>query len=150
MRVVFLDFDGVLNSALFFMTYPGKKERLDPAAVKRLDVLVKRAGAKVVVTSSWRAKHSVEGLARFLKEAGFSGEVAGVTPDLGAVAACDVGFTRCREIEAFLQQHPSVSDYVILDDLFLEDLAHAQVKTEFEMGLGDEHVEMALGILGVD
>jgi len=149
-RIVFLDFDGVLNSALFFMTYPGSKERLDPVAVRRLDELVRRAGAKVVVTSTWRIKHSAEALARFLAEAGFSGEVVGVTPELGAVAACDVGWTRCREIEAWLEEHPSVSVFVILDDLLLEDLAHAQVKTEFEMGLGDEHVEMAMGIFGVD
>jgi len=149
-RVVFLDFDGVLNSRAFLVRPEGSGDRLDPAAVSRLDQLAKRSGAKVVVTSTWRLKYSLSELSLMLREHGFEGEIIGATPALHLPGACDIEFVREQEIRSWLDEHPSVTDYVVLDDLFLEALAHVQVKTEFEEGLTEEHVEIALSVLGVD
>lgn len=45
MKVVFLDFDGVLNSLELVRRDPGPLDRLDHLAVTRLNTLVQRSGA---------------------------------------------------------------------------------------------------------
>jgi DNA-binding CsgD family transcriptional regulator len=150
MKVVFLDFDGVLNSVEFMQRDPGPFDRLDPVAVARLDTLVRRSGARVVVSSTWRLQHSVQDLHRRLAELGFTGEVAGVTPELRAavVRNADPCEVRCMEIQAWLAASAEpVRRFVVLDDTALDDLAPYLVRTDFLTGLGDEHVEQALALL---
>jgi hypothetical protein len=148
MKVIFLDFDGVLNSAAFLLGKPGTKDELDPAAVARLNALVERSGAVVVVTSTWRFGRPRADLQRILDKVGFSGHVLDRTPEVASSGLVDPGWTRSQEIKAWLGKNPSVERYVVLDDLLLEEFAHVQVKTEFEDGLSDGHVEMALGFIG--
>ncbi len=149
MKVVFLDFDGVLNSLGFFQREHGPLDRLDPAAVQRLDLLVRRAGAKVVVSSSWRVGRTLDALRQLLAQAGYDGEVVGCTPDLGSrVYVADGSALRSLEIRAWLDaQTEPVEAYVVLDDGALDELAPCFVRTTFATGLCDEHVEEALAIL---
>ena len=66
MRIVFLDFDGVLNSHAYFNARTEKFEdvgeagELDPTAVERLNRIIDATGALVVVSSSWRYARSRE------------------------------------------------------------------------------------------
>ena len=50
-----------------------------------LNELIKKTGAKVVITSTWRLSRSVEELQRVLDYKGFEGEVIAKTPYFHAV-----------------------------------------------------------------
>jgi hypothetical protein len=149
MKVVFLDFDGVLNNFTLIRADGRPLDRLDPGAVARLDAIVTRSGAKVVISSSWRVHRSLDDLRALLAELGFSGEVIDRTPELPSDPYMDPFITRGREIQAWIDaQSEPLESYVILDDAYLEEAAQFLVKTETEAGLLDEHVALALEILG--
>ena len=155
MKVIFLDFDGVLNSIAYFEAGAHELGDLDPAAVARLERLVARSGAKVVISSAWRLKHSPVELRARLAAQGFTGEILDYTPELPAGAATAHGWflPRCEEIRAWLAaQSESPERFVILDDAELQahELAELQacfVRTDVARGLLDEDVEVALRIL---
>lgn len=152
MKVVFLDFDGVLNSAEFMRRDPGPFDRLDPLAVARLGSIVARSGARIVVTSSWRLSRSMRTIEGLLAAHGFSEGIESCTPDLsGAIFMADWSLTRSTEILTWLSCAPvPVERFVVLDDGDLEDLTPHQVRTTFERGLLDEHVEQAIAMLADD
>ena len=148
MKVVFLDFDGVLNSGEFAASprndNPGGLLGLDWKAIARLNRLILLTGAKVVVSSTWRLDDDVPGLRALLGEAGFDGEVIGMTPSLNG--------PRGLEIQAWLDSAPlfgvDVEQFVIVDDdSDMEHLGDRLVKTTFQDGLQDEHVEKAAALL---
>ena len=107
MRVVFLDFDGVLNSHAYQATLPpevrGGVMGLDRAAVARLNKLVHAAEAEMVVSSTWRHSRTTRQLRDLLQEHGFVGTVRGRTPQWiekgkgGIYAAKDVLATLTKE-----------------------------------------------------
>jgi len=149
MKVVFLDFDGVLNNFALIRADGRPLDRLDPAAVARLDAIVSRSGAKVVISSTWRLHRSLDELRVMLTELGFSGEVIDRTPELEVSLFGDPFITRGREIQAWIDaQGEPLESYVILDDAYIEEAAQYLVKTETQAGLLDEHVALALEILG--
>jgi hypothetical protein len=142
MRIIFLDFDGVLNSRRFFATRPpdgADDEALDPTAVARVNRIVERTGARVVVSSSWRLSDPVERIVAILRQHGFAGEVVGTTPVLAG--------SRGREIRAWLRASRGITSYVILDDATDMDGLGRHVLTRAEDGLLDEHVELACRLL---
>jgi hypothetical protein len=151
MKVVFLDFDGVLNS-LADVAFGKASACFQAAAVERLNAIVRQSSAKVVISSSWRVYHSLDELRTLLGNAGFDGEIIGCTPvsqNKEARGLADIGVIRCQEIQAWIDAHPSpLTSFVILDDLDLEPLAAYHVKTDMEVGLCDHHVDEALGVLG--
>lgn len=149
MKVVFLDFDGVLNTFALIRAEGARLDRLDPAAVARLNTIVARSGAKVVISSSWRVHRTLDELRAMLLELGFSGEVIDRTPELPSSLYGDPFIARGREIQAWIEARGEpLESYVIIDDAYLEEAAQFLVKTETEAGLLDEHVALALEILG--
>lgn len=151
MKIVFLDFDGVLNRLTDF-AFASSQSVFHHEAVARLNDIVHESKAKVVISSSWRVNHSLDELRQLLKDAGFRGEVIGVTPihnHDNASGLPDIGLIRCGEIQAWMDgQSQPLTSFVVLDDLDLHILAAYQIKTEMEDGLLDHHVGMALAILG--
>ncbi len=148
-RVLFLDIDGVLNSFNWWQRRPNrfKSQRaralneIDPAAVKRLNRIVERTCATVVLSSAWRVIYSVKMVQSILKTRGFCYELAGATPILHAAR----GF----EIQAWLDSSGGADRIAILDDD--SDMAHLRsrlVKTDMERGLTDVHVRHAVKLLG--
>lgn len=122
MHVIFLDFDGVLlNQTTRFRT-------MDPACVAVLDAVCRETGIPVVISSTWR--HIGLGRCRaMLREAGFTGQVIGVTPVLW-------GCSRGEEIGRWLDAHPQYTKPVILDDdADMGGLTPALVRTETLVGL---------------
>ena len=164
MRICFCDFDGVLNSHSFFNSTENKEGpagAIDPKAVARLNAIIAKTGAKVVVSSSWRYGRSVAVLQAILEERGFVGEVIDKTPDAVDVPHIDdvsihahalyVAYARGAEIKQWLDQHPEVKSFVVLDDDREAEVAghpdrfiHTNL---FLGGLLDRHVEEAVGIL---
>lgn len=147
--VIFADFDGVLNSAKWMHTARMRESRsermirgLDPANVGYLNQLIDRSGAKVVISSSWRylAKDQPELFQQELMTRGFIGDVIGCTPILGN--------PRGREIQKWIDDNEHAGPFVILDDS--EDMAHLMpylVRTKWDDGLRQEHVDRALEVL---
>lgn len=160
MKIVFLDFDGVLNSRPFLiksrsrMSKSGWREDptddIDPQAVGVLNDIIARSGAKVVISSSWRLFYGHDDLRRFLKERGLQGEpIIGQTPERFKMS--DRWSERGHEIQQWLDDNKElgVESFVILDDN--SDMAHLMdklVKTDFDEGLLASHVETVLARLG--
>jgi len=158
MRVVFLDFDGVLNnsSSMFTNTYmPGAlAERLinanpDPVSVKLLDYLLIHTDARIVVSSSWRngCRSHLE-LQEILRDA-FKlthwDRVIGMTQYSTRVI-------RGVEIDNWVQAHPEITHYVIIDD-DSDMMDHQQehfVHTNHDHGFKIKDCEQAFACLGLD
>lgn len=141
-----MDFDGVLNSIDWWRRRGSSNgwdplQNIDPRAVGLLNQLVDRTGAVVVISSDWRKLYPERRLSDLLAKRGFHGRVVGTTPDLWYMP-------RGHEIRSWLDQHPEVQRFVIIDDQ--ADMAMLQpylVKTTFDRGLEPVHVERAARLL---
>jgi HAD domain in Swiss Army Knife RNA repair proteins len=164
-RVIFLDLDGVANSTAWFRRRgprpPGRDplvHNIDPLAIKRLNRLWEATRAVVVMSSTWRLWYSVRSLNEHLRGMGLAARVVGRTPDMTGKTipmpelspTITRGARRGDEILDWLQKHPPVFSFVILDD---EDdmgvLRDRLVQTSFDEGLTDAHVERATALLSV-
>jgi hypothetical protein len=148
MKILFLDFDGVLNSNEWFTSFERsgrspKAEQIDPEAVARLNRVVEASGARIVVSSSWRLGHTVGELQQILEDRGFRGEIVGTTPDLSAV--------RGQEVLAWLSAQAEVPEaFCILDDSNdMAGLLPHLVRTSWRVGLSDADADAAILMLGV-
>ena len=104
-RVIFLDIDGVLAPIRTWDRYGD----LDRGCIEVLNQIVARAGAEVVVSSTWRYGKTVAELQAMLDAKGFTGRVVDMTPTLPA------GADRGEEIATWLAGN-DVAGYVIIDD----------------------------------
>lgn len=166
-KIIFLDIDGVLNSDEWFVSkeyYSIMAKRddeyhrseFDPKAVARLNNIIKRTDAKIVVSSAWRCYDNIK---EILKVNGIKGKMIGQTRDLDL----ELGYAftgripRGLEIrewlsenyERFLSRPSDTLAYCILDDV--PDMLLSQkeyfVHTDKSKGLTDDLVEKAVGIL---
>lgn len=111
MKVVFLDIDGVLNchrTAIAFGGIPHTTARngraaLDEVAIRLIGGIVRTAGAKVVLSSTWRKHADWEDYGPALD-----------LPIIDRTPSCS-GF-RGEEIAKWLLEHPEVESYAIIDD----------------------------------
>ena len=106
MKVIFLDIDGVLNNSILLYHYGS--DFIDEEMTELFAQVVKATGAKVVLSSSWR----LEEKSKKMVEDALS--VHGVrimdsTPSW-------LVRRRDKEISAWLDEHPRVTRYAILDD----------------------------------
>lgn len=137
--IVFLDIDGVLNNESS-IGLPALG--LDKRCLERLNKLLEKTGASIVITSSWRLSHSLARLQSSLSEYGlkYPERIIGATPHLPSKP-------RGEEIQLWLRQM-DVKAFVIFDDY--SDMAPFNdrfVHTTFETGLNDEHVKKAYDII---
>ena len=143
MRVIFLDIDGVLNSSEFMYSeerpnYPARRrwpeEHIDPARVELLNQIIARTQAVCVLSSSWRILIKPHELEEVMVGMGFRGKIIDRTGSCGG---------RGKEVRDWLLEHPEVESFVILDDdsQDMDPLKDALVRTTWERGLEQEHVE---------
>lgn len=136
MKVIFLDIDGVLTSKASAMVQALDRGGLllmpHPVHVAVLNAIILTVDARVVISSTWR-RHYQEMLEE-LQKAGLKGEILGATPYLP-------GEQRGTEIQAWLNEHPEVESFVILDDdVDMGDLREYLVKTDTQDGLLATHI----------
>lgn len=144
MKVVFVDFDGVLNHfppGEVVLTQAYLDNPLEVALVARLEQLVQRTAARVVISSSWRARMTLDELRRALAARGFTGDVIDTTPRLRTGI-------RAHEISAWLALHPEVAAFAILDDEPDAALDGRLVRTDPEHGFTDADLAQAILLLG--
>lgn len=95
--------------------------------------------AEVVVSSTWRSDWNIPYLLRY---AGLIRPIYGITP-----LSRDIH--RGNEIKEWLDEHPEVTNYVIIDDdndMLDEQYPHL-VQTSWYEGINDCNVEKAINIL---
>jgi hypothetical protein len=146
MKVLFLDIDGVLNNMYSMVQY---KAHLWPPLVYKLNEISNSdTDVKVVVSSSWRILFSDYDLKVLLGRAGWSRSdlIIGTTP-----RASRDDNTRGNEIQKWLDAHPEVTHYAIVDDDsdMLESQMPHFVNTTYELGLIDSDVKKIKKILEI-
>lgn len=117
MKIIFLDFDGVIT------TYQSKW-KIDMDKVKIINDICDKTDAKIVVSSSWRiGYHGVASVFRLsLKNYFTKNQYLDHFKDTfdkfinNIVGMTDSGSCRGNEIKFYMNEHPEVDNYVILDD----------------------------------
>lgn len=160
MKIIFLDVDGVLNSDFRSQRQIASGQLIDEEKVQLLSKIVRRTGAELVLHSGWRfwlddhlrpIRSEAEQLTELLKKYGM--KLLDKTDDLSEKKSYLIprlSLTKGDEILLWLQSHPEVKKYVILEDLDLHKLrlkSH-HVQTDPCVGLIEEDVERAVTILG--
>lgn len=142
--VIFLDIDGVMNSADHFKGDRGDEWGQRP--VGALNAIIRRLRpCDIVICSSWRYFFDDAQMAAHLKRNGVRG-----APVIGHTAAHGVEQPRGQCIQQWLDEHPDRQVFVILDDspeIWQPELKAAHVQTMWDTGLGPEHVEPAVAII---
>lgn len=172
MKVIFLDIDGVMNSAEFYnrkrasswewahMFGKYLSYSINPDAVSLLNKIIEATGAVVVLSSSWRNGPPLPALKDDFKHVGI--DVYDRCPCWGKYGVTDwkevedenghpysTLIPRSEIVEAWLKDHPEVERYVIIDDndQFTDEQHKYLVLTNEEVGLTEENVQTIINIL---
>jgi len=118
MKVIFLDIDGVLN--VIPKDFDKHGGIFHSSFVKNLERIINETDAKIVISSSWRFS-GLSGMIDMWKDRKLPGEVIDVTPNcVQLVNETDFEFydqvERGHEIQDWLDKHPEIERYVIIDD----------------------------------
>lgn len=151
MKVLFLDFDGVLNTDKYLRSCEDWGMIVDPSRMPLLKKIIDATHAKIVLSTTWR-EHWIPGAEQSdptgqkINElfAAYGLEIWDKTPELGQ--------KREQEIKAWLDLHPEVEAFAVLDDMALraDYLEGHFVKTSaYCRGLDKAAMEAVIEILGV-
>lgn len=151
-KVIFLDVDGVLNDDMTEADAPSGCIGIALDKVLKLKCVVDDTNAAIVLSSSWKAEFPAEGvttedgmyLVKCLDHYGI--ELEDITVPGNATAY------RGGEIRNWLDRHPEVSHWVVLDDEVFCDFSERDimpylVKTDGRKGLTPDDVKLAIEIL---
>lgn len=140
-RVLFLDYDGVVNTPMWNdagtrckFNFPSDNKVNNFQAVQWVSEFCNRFHYNIVVTSTWRRHHNYVDC---LKNGGLrSGiEILGKTDDTYSLTRT------CRgdEIKHYIDQHPQIKFYLIVDDEddMLPEQANHFVKTDTVVGFNE-------------
>lgn len=116
---------------------------LDDGAIDLLKTIVESTNSEIVLSSSWRwYKESREKIREQLQKHNL--KFIDITP-----TRTDKTLKREEEIQSWLDSHPEVVNYVILDDekISCESMKKHHVRTTFSRGLTIESAQTAIEIL---
>lgn len=132
MKVLFLDIDGVCNSGDWAMQGNSMWHGTDPNAVAMVKRIIKETKCDVVLSSTWRLYP--EAVAVVKRDVC---HIIDVTKDMQRGAKRGI-VERGVEVQEWLDRHPEVEQYAILDDD--ADFLPGQwlFKTTFQKGLTEE------------
>ena len=143
-KVLFLDVDGILCHERSHLAYDTGKfyREWDPTCCALIRHLVSQRGVRIVVSSTWRHDESLKDLNPRLAKHRLTPYLCQPdwrTPNLGSPTGFSPWDTRGREISAWLDVHPEVEHYVIVDDVdafFEEQQPHLCLVKDPEEGFG--------------
>lgn len=147
-RILFLDFDGVINDATTLSRCKGIHP-INPVLVRRVNEIVKRTDCDVVISSAWRIGRPLLVLREILASFGFASpeRVIDVTPTLYD-GDHRIFVPRSAEILTWLHAHPFVTHFAILDDNDdMTGLLDHFVQTDFAVGIRPRDVANAVHLL---
>ena len=165
-KLILLDFDGVLNDEDHLkatsIAFPGVRSfnleigraMIDPVRVARIQRICDATGAGILLVTGWRRWTGWQDLAGLLEGHGLTAPVVGA---VGGVRFS--GETRASASREWLDEHPEVTRYVIIDD----DTHHWETRARYrgekdhkpwedvlispKDGIEDDHVAQAIAIL---
>lgn len=136
--IVFLDFDGVLNSINTILNSDCEKQiPFDEESIKSLKKIIEAyPEVRFVISSSWRKVYSLEQIKEQMKQ-------QGIEPSL-ILGVTSPNLSKDKSIEEWiLNKRPN--RFIILDDDVLFDLGHKffsnQVKTNGFRGLTNQEIK---------
>ena len=144
MNVLFLDYDGVVNTPMWDDT--GKNCRFNHSgdnkvnnfqAVQRVSKFCKECGYAIVVTSTWRFENNY-------KDCLVNGGLWDDIQILGQTPYVSTG-NRGDEIQKYLEEHPEVENFLIFDDdSDMGDLLDHLIKTDSTFGFSMYNYDAAV------
>ena len=149
MKIIFLDFDGVI-------TIP-PKWYINSNKIKWIKKIVDETDAKIVVSSSWRrenVKETINDMIGKTKRCPRNKMLYWLVDNLYDVTSWFSdkkynGTGRGGEIQTWLDKHPEVDNYVIIDDDgdFLDEQLYHFVQTNYEDGITETESIRAIKVL---
>jgi len=143
-KIIFLDFDGVLNteSTVERITVPPWSgiRGLDNEKVVLVSDLAIETGADVVISSSWRYHFDMPDLKQLLVTRGWKANIIGMTP-------IKLSLDRQDEIAMWMELNGKPDKFLVLDDLYTR-YKDNQILTNDVEGFHAGLYERALKILG--
>lgn len=148
MKLLFLDFDGVLNTPRTWGKFyiDDGSQAVDPERVRLVNKIVDATGAKVVISSTWRKDRTISELDALLKKRGATFDVYGTTP-------YDRHMARRGEIVQFIRRQAQigieVGNIVVIDDDRDASISgcFVQTNTDGDEGLTEQLADEAILIL---
>lgn len=148
--VIFLDFDGVLNTEQYQarLAIEGKPKKdawgplFDPRAVANLQKIVEATDSRIVISSSWRYIHKLGSLRMMWEVRGLPCGIHDVIPHEATY------ISRGEDIDWYLEKHGRLN-YVIIDDVddFFVSKHDHYVETNPIVGITNADAEKAIEIL---
>lgn len=134
-RVVFLDYDGVVNTLIWrddgkcTYGFPSDNKVNNFQSVQWVSEFCEKYGYSIVVTSTWRFENNY-------KECLINGGLRNGIEILGRTPYID-GECRGAEIKQYLSEHPEITEFLIFDDdTDMGDLGGRLVKCDPFIGFG--------------
>ena len=149
-KILFLDFDGVLNTEHYqgLLQYQGKPWQdeygafFDPKAVKQLKRVIDATDADIVVESSWKYL-GLDAMKELWEVRNLPGTIIDITPSL-------LGKNKGVEIASWLSKYAKQDiRYVIIDDEYVildSQLPHFILTNPYE-GITEEQANRAISML---
>ena len=117
MKVIFLDFDGVMDTAYYdnYLNYMGLPEKdkqgvvFDPDCIANLRRIIDETGADIVVSSTWKDFMTYKEILEMWEYRKLPGFVTDTTPTCSR--------KRGDEIDSWLEECNTECEYVIIDDM---------------------------------
>lgn len=148
-KIVFLDFDGVLNSEKYVRGCKEYGVIIDPARIILLKQLIDATDAKIVLSTAWREHwdqddKKCDTVGRRINDL-FKQYRLHIFDKIPSLGCC-----REDEIAAWLRNHTPVKNFVVLDDRFLSSpllLGHFIKTSNYRNGLEEADVKKSIEIL---
>lgn len=162
-KILFLDLDGVLNTARWHEQAKGDQLKddygytFDPTAVANLAQIIERTGADIVISSSWKCM-GLSQMEDMWEDRNLPGKIVGITPNSvsdemlldAEIDGIDLFHIRGEVIKEWLTKHGKrVSNYVIIDDMdnMLPEQQSHFVQTNPEVGITEDDAKNAIAIM---
>lgn len=143
MNVIFLDYDGVVNTPQWSLknskwictfNWPRDNKVNNIQAVQWVSEFCEKYDYQIVVSSTWRLHDNYE---ECLHNAGLRKGIK----IIGRTSICDNG--RQEEISLWLSEHPEVERYLIFDDENVKGFEDYLIKCDTSTGFGKKEFEYA-------
>jgi hypothetical protein len=157
MKVIFLDIDGVINSKAFLEN--NRPFKIDRENVLLLKELIEKTGAVLVLSSGWKSyfdknMNPVSEEAVYLENTlnDYGIKLYDKTPDFSTLKIRlnkEFSKVKAREIKAWLKCRTDIENYIIIDDLLLNDekIDNRLLRTDNTVGITKSDIEMAIHML---
>lgn len=122
-------------------------DNFDEKSIRVLNSILEETGTEIVVSSDWKMWANVEEMGEYYESQGIIKKPIDLTPKLGECTwyteeawvwfpKWDLEMSRAVEIKQYLHDHPEITHWVAVDDLFMgKSITHDGYTVEYDWGL---------------